>query len=82
MISLAARSLGILHTSEPSRALARLQAILSVNWQKTAQARARVREAIEDTLDDGLPRAYTPEVFKTKAGVVFDHVYERYGRAA
>lgn len=25
---------------------------------------------------------YTPDVFKAKAGVVFQHVYERYGRVA
>jgi type I restriction enzyme R subunit len=33
-------------------------------------------------LDSGLPRAYTPDVFKAKAGAVFQHVYERYGRVA
>jgi type I restriction enzyme R subunit len=52
------------------------------DWQKTTQARARVRDAIETALDEGLPRAYTPDIFKTKAGIVFQHVYERYGRAA
>ncbi|MFL5355358.1 hypothetical protein [Archangium sp.] len=44
--------------------------------------RARVRSAIADVLDGGLPRAYTPEVFKAKSGAVFQHVYERYKRAA
>ena len=64
--------------------LAKVRGLLAgaVDWQKTAQARARVRDAIEETLDEGLPRAYTPDVFKAKAGVVFQHVYERYGRAA
>ncbi|MBK7975404.1 MAG: DUF3387 domain-containing protein [Deltaproteobacteria bacterium] len=62
--------------------LARIRSILTVDWQKTAQARARVRDAIEQALDDGLPPAYTPDVFKAKAGVVFQHVYERYGIAA
>lgn len=62
--------------------LDRLRSILTVDWQKTATARARVLDAIEQALDDGLPRAYTPDVFKAKAGVVFQHVYERYGRAA
>jgi type I restriction enzyme R subunit len=62
--------------------LNRLRSLLALDWQKTAQARARVREAIEDTLDDGLPRVYTPEVYRAKASVVFQHVYERYGRAA
>jgi type I restriction enzyme, R subunit len=62
--------------------LARLRSILLLDWQKTALARARVREAIEETLDEGLPRAYTPELFKEKTGAVFDHVYRRYGMAA
>jgi type I restriction enzyme R subunit len=62
--------------------LERVRSTLTIDWRKTAQARARVREAIEATLDDGLPRAYTPEVFQAKAGAVFRHVYERYARAA
>ncbi len=62
--------------------LGRLRGIFTVDWQKTAQARARIRDAIEDALDSGLPRAYTPDVFKAKAGVVFQHVYERFGQAA
>lgn len=62
--------------------LAKLRSTFTVDWQKTAQSRARVLDLIEASLDDGLPRAYTPDVFKTKAGVVFQHVYERYGRAS
>jgi type I restriction enzyme, R subunit len=62
--------------------LAKLRSTFTIDWQKTAQSRARIRESIEETLDDGLPRAYTPDLFKEKAGVVFQHVYERYGLAA
>jgi type I restriction enzyme, R subunit len=62
------------------RVLTRLNEILTLDWQKTTQSRARVRDMIEEALDAGLPRAYTPEVFKSKAGVVFQHVYERYRR--
>ncbi len=62
--------------------LVKVRAILTTDWIKTAQSRARVRGAIEETLDEGLPRAYTPDVFKAKAGVLFQHVYEHYGRAA
>ena len=62
--------------------LAKLRSALTVDWQKTAQARARIRDSIEGSLDEGLPRAYTADVFKAKAGVVFQHVYERYGHAA
>lgn len=62
--------------------LERVKTILTVDWQKTAMARARVSEAIEEALDEGLPRAYTPDVFKAKASVVFQHVYQRYAVAA
>ncbi len=62
--------------------LAKLRSTFTIDWQKTAQSRARIRESIEETLDDGLPRAYSPAVFKEKASAVFQHVYERYGRAA
>ena len=53
-----------------------------MDWQKTAQSRARVKEAIDDTLDEGLPRAYTKDVYLVKATVLFQHVYERYGKVA
>lgn len=62
--------------------LATLKGALTIDWQKTAQARARVRDTIEAALDDGLPRAYTPDIFKAKAGAVFQHVYDKHGRAA
>jgi type I restriction enzyme R subunit len=62
--------------------LAKVRGIFTVDWQKTAQSRARVRDAIEETLDEGLPRAYTPDVFKAKASVVFQHVYEKHALAA
>ena len=64
------------------RRLARLQTLLSVEWQATNQGRARVKSAIEDELDQGLPRAYTPELYQAKAGAVFQHVYETKGRSA
>ncbi len=62
--------------------LASIRGILTVDWQKTTQSRARVLEAIKDALDDGLPPAYTRELFEAKSGAVFQHVYERYGVAA
>ena len=40
-----------------------------------------MKSAIEDELDQGLPRSYTPEVFAAKAGAVFLHVFERFGRS-
>jgi type I restriction enzyme, R subunit len=50
------------------------------DWRQRAQARAQVRLAIEDTLDDGLPRAYTPDLYEEKVAAVFEHVFESYRR--
>ncbi len=43
-----------------------------------AAARSQLKLAIEDTLDTGLPRAYTPELYKQKCSAVFEHVYESF----
>ncbi|MEW6487769.1 MAG: type I restriction endonuclease subunit R [Thermodesulfobacteriota bacterium] len=56
--------------------LARVKGALSVDWRLKAQARAQVRLTIEDLLDEGLPRAYTPELYRAKVGAVFEHFYE------
>ena len=56
----------------------RLQRLITFNWRQTIQARALVKNAIEETLDEGLPRVYAPELYKNKCGVVFEHVYETY----
>jgi type I restriction enzyme, R subunit len=37
-----------------------------------------VQLAIQDTLDEGLPRAYSKELYETKCTAVFEHVYESY----
>ncbi len=58
--------------------LTRLKRLLTFNWRQTFQARARVRLAIEETLDTGLPRAYSPELYQQKCGTVFEHIYENY----
>jgi type I restriction enzyme, R subunit len=58
--------------------LARLNALLVLGWRQKVQARAGVRLAIEDTLDEGLPRAYTKDLYQTKCSVLFEHVYESY----
>ena len=46
--------------------LQKVKSALVLNWRLKAQARAQVRLAIEDVLDDGLPRAYSREVYKQK----------------
>lgn len=38
--------------------LERLKELLVIGWRQRVGSRARVRLAIEDALDDGLPRAY------------------------
>jgi len=58
--------------------LRKLKSVFSVDWRKTAVARAKVLDAIEEALDEGLPPPYTAELFKMKAGAVFQHVYERW----
>jgi type I restriction enzyme R subunit len=58
--------------------LARLKGLLVLNGRQKAAARSRLKLTIEDTLDTGLPRAYTPEIYRQKCSAVFEHVYESY----
>ena len=58
--------------------LERLKSLLVIDWRRRADARAKVQLAIEDALDEGLPRAYTPETYKAKCSVLFEHLYESY----
>jgi len=58
--------------------LERLHALLVLGWRQKIQARAKVRITIEDTLDEGLPRAYTKELYAKKTEALFEHVYEAY----
>jgi type I restriction enzyme R subunit len=56
--------------------LQRLRTLLVLNWREKAQGRAKVRLAIEDILDDGLPKKYLPDLYKQKCAAVFEHVFE------
>jgi type I restriction enzyme R subunit len=58
--------------------LVRLKELLILNWRQKATARSRLKLAIEDTLDSGLPPPYTPEIYREKCSAVFEHVYESY----
>lgn len=60
--------------------IATLKALLTLDWRERNEARARVRLAIEDLLDKGLPRAYTPELYQQKCGRVFDHIFQGYSQ--
>jgi type I restriction enzyme R subunit len=56
--------------------LQKLKSLLVLEWRQKAQARAQVRLAIEDVLDDGLPRAYSRELYKQKCSALLEHVFE------
>lgn len=58
--------------------LNRIKTLLVLNWRGRTQSRAQVRLTIEDTLDTGLPRAYTPDIYNRKVSALFEHLYERY----
>ena len=58
--------------------LGRLKELLILDWRKRQAARARVEEAIKDSLDAGLPRAYSPDLYQQKCSAVFEHFYENY----
>ncbi len=59
--------------------LGKLKQLLVLNWRQKATARSQVKLAIEDLLDHGLPRSYTPDLYKKKCSAVFEHFYESYG---
>ena len=58
--------------------LARLKELLVLNWRQKSTARSQLKLTIEDTLDSGLPRAYTPDLYQQKCSAVFEHVFESY----
>ena len=58
--------------------LDRLKKLLVLNWRQKSTARSQLKLAIEDVLDTGLPRTYTPELYQQKCAAVFEHVYESY----
>ncbi|MHB0935102.1 MAG: type I restriction endonuclease subunit R [Armatimonadota bacterium] len=51
---------------------------LVIDWRKKQDARAQVLVTVQDVLDRGLPRRYTPEVYQQKCDVVYQHIYEAY----
>jgi type I restriction enzyme, R subunit len=50
---------------------------LMLDWRKHQQARTEVRVMIE-MLDTGLPKIYTPVLFKEKTAAVFKSVDDAY----
>ena len=49
-----------------------------MNWRQKVSARSQLRMTIEDTLDAGLTRAYSPEMYQAKCSALFEHMYEKY----
>lgn len=56
----------------------RIKALLVLNWQQKSSARAKLKLHIEEALDIGLPRAYTPELYQRKGKAVFAHIEKAY----
>jgi type I restriction enzyme R subunit len=52
--------------------------LLVLNWQQKSEARAKLKLLIQDALDIGLPRAYTPELYQQKCEAVFAHIEQAY----
>ena len=69
---------GILYQPANKQLLAKLKGLLVLDWRKRQTSQARVRDAIKDLLDEGLPRAYTPELYQQKCSSVYEHIYESY----
>ena len=59
--------------------LEKLKQLLVLEWRQKASARSQVKLAIEEVLDQGLPRAYSPDLYQQKCSAVFEHFYETYG---
>ena len=51
---------------------------LVLDWRKRQQTRADVVLTIQNILDEGLPRNYTPGVYQQKCDLVYQHVYDAY----
>jgi len=58
--------------------LTKLQRLLVLNWKEKTASRAQIKNEIENTLDNGLPRAYTKDLYQQKCAALFEHVYENY----
>ena len=56
----------------------RIKELLVLNWQQKSSARAKLKLQIEEALDIGLPRAYTPELYQQKCEAVFSHIEKAY----
>ena len=58
--------------------LEKLHKLLVLGWRQKISTRARVKIEIENTLDEGLPRAYSKALYEVKCSEVFEHLYQSY----
>jgi len=58
--------------------LTKLKQLLVINWRQKSTARSQLKLAIEDTLDTGLPGAFTRDLYQQKCSALFEHFYESY----
>ena len=58
--------------------LEKLHKLLVLGWRQKISTRARVKIEIENALDEGLPRAYSKDLYEAKCSAVFEHVYQSY----
>ena len=58
--------------------LEKLHKLLVLGWRQKIATRARVKIEIENALDEGLPRAYSKNLYEAKCSAVFEHVYQSY----
>jgi type I restriction enzyme, R subunit len=59
----------------------RLPAVCSLRSGMTLRGRTQLRrrgDAINEGLDEGLPRASSTDLYKQKCSAVFEHFYESY----
>ena len=54
-----------------------MQEALVIDWRKKQRTKARIKNLIEEVLDE-LPEAYDDELWPKTCGEVFMHVYEKY----
>ena len=57
---------------------AEVKKVLVLNWRQKSGARAQLKLAIEDVLDQRLPRAYDKPFYEQKCSALFEHVFESY----
>ncbi|MFM7394443.1 MAG: type I restriction enzyme endonuclease domain-containing protein [Cyanobium sp.] len=56
----------------------KIKQLLVLNWQQKFDARAKLKLLIEEALDIGLRRAYTPDLYQQKCEAVFAHIEQAY----